>query len=78
MNKVINACLNEYENKCEVSDRLTDATKKKLEFENWLRSQLSEDIASSVLNKLYEVDSDMEIIIQEEYFEAGFNYGRSL
>lgn len=78
MNKVINACLNEYENKCEVSDRLTDATKKKVEFENWLRSQLSEDIASSVLSKLYELDANVESIMAEEYFEAGFNYGRSL
>lgn len=78
MNKMINACLNEYENKCEVSSRLSEATKKKFEFENWLKSMLPQDEAASILNKLYEVEADMELILQEEYFEAGFNYGRSL
>ena len=78
MNKVINACLNDYENKCEVSNRLSEAIKRKLKFQNWLKSKLPQDEAASILNKLYEVDADMEIIMQEEYFEAGFEYGKSL
>ena len=78
MNRVISACLSDYENKCEVSDRLSEAIKQRLEFQNWLKSKLPQDEVTSILNKLYEVEADMETIIQEEYFEAGFEYGRLL
>ena len=70
MNKVIKACLQEFENTYERSEELNYFSKKY----NNLINNLDKDTAK----ELSEVLSEIQIIQQSEFFEAGFKYGSSL
>ena len=77
-NRVVNACFNDYESEYQVSKRLSEARANLNSFEELLMSKLPKGEATQLMNRLYEATVELESIIQEEYFEAGFNYGKEM
>lgn len=77
-NRVVNACFNDYESEYQVSKRLSEARANLNSFEELLMSKLPKEEATQLMNRLYEATVELESIIQEEYFEAGFNYGKEM
>lgn len=77
-NLVISACMADFENNQKVNERAALASHKLLELEKVLKSKLPQDEASNLINQLYMLNGEVQQINQEEYFKAGFDYGRSL
>ena len=70
MNKVIEACLQKFESEYVRSERLNRFSKR---YDDLVK-KLDRDTARELTGIL----TEMQVIQQAEFFEAGFNYGLSL
>lgn len=80
MNKVINACYEQYkrEHEVEVNPKLKAAMGSLTDFEDTIKELLPQDKALTILNNLASRYVAVQDVLTEEYFEAGFVYGREL